>query len=188
MVWGVVGIVYAVPKIKEIKREYLKSPDYLQKSMNRPIPDTIYMLPNLQQTPAEKIKYEYDDEGRAQAAAHALKINKRSGVYYWDSNGGRPLNVATEVRHDSMHARARKATIFTAQDGSGSIVIWHDNHITRGWCGRHGQLSSRYQEKRHNEGRIFYGSSRFFPDRPENWCQMYDDRLRAEGLEPWMSY
>ncbi len=182
--WGLIGIFYAVPQMNKIKAEYAQTKPIYK---NRPVPDEISFLPNVQKTKTERIEYRYsDDERRARAAEYRLKINKRDGVYYWDSNGGKPLTVVTETKHDPYIGRPRWSTTFTAQDGSGSIVIFHDTYTTKGWC-RDGSYHAIYREERLNEQRVFRGSSRFFPPRPDDWCKTLNDTLWEKGYY-WYVY
>lgn len=164
----------------QIMREYNLTAEEYKKINNRPIPDSIYMLPYREITPTKNTKYDRSEEGHEIREADALKINKRDGVYYWDSNGGRPLTVVTKRGKMSENGFARKISTFTAGDGSGSIVIGHDGYELKGACHYPMGRNAQYIEYRLNEHRDFFGRPTFFPPRPNGWCKTLETRLNEE--------
>lgn len=180
-VWQVVVGHYVNKRITEIKQEFAEEQEKF--GDDRPLPDSIYLLPEAAVISGKRTYFGTVDENLRIKEANALLINKRDGVYYWDSNGKKPLTVVTKVKRSPSGNINRKASIFTAEDGSGSIVIWHDILSTKGGCHHIDQQpNSFYIEERVNEDRKLSGWSRFFPPRPDDWCKPFHERLREEGL------
>lgn len=106
----------------------------------------------------------HDDERKQDA----LRIVKRNGTYYWDSNGGAEL-VAHTTDKINLFNGAGKYTFFIALDGSGIIFIRHDEFPKRGFCPKLWDYAS-YREVRVNKREIYWGYGGYFPPKPANWC------------------
>lgn len=132
---------------------------------NQPIPDVIEMVPSVKYTSTETFQYKkrqyYEEFRKALKGKDVLRIRKRNGQYYWDSQGGIPLLVRTYTRG------SEKYTVFVAYDASGVIVIHHDNSAPY-FC--HSYTGGNYKEYRLYKREWFLGGASFFPPKPEGWC------------------
>ncbi len=106
----------------------------------------------------------HDDERKQDS----LRIVKRNGTYYWDSNGGTEL-VAHTTDKINLFNGAGKYTFFIALDGSGIIFIRHDEFPKRGFCPKLRDYAS-YKEIRVNKREIYRGYGGYYPPKPSNWC------------------
>lgn len=142
------------------------------KHKNQPIPDVIEMAPSVKYTQTATLNYKRVKDHKGFLAAlkgkDALKITKRHGQYYWDSQGGVPLLMMTED-HKSF-----KYTIFVAYDASGVIVIKHDNSMPH-YC--HLYTSGYYREYRLPKREWFLGGVGFFPPKPDGWCDSLNEYM-----------
>ncbi|PCI97635.1 MAG: hypothetical protein COB14_08845 [Alphaproteobacteria bacterium] len=129
--------------------------------------DVIELIPSAKFTPTETFKFDRTKSRKeyleALKSKDALRITKRNGQYYWDSQGGVPLLMMTETRS------AFKYTIFVAYDSSGVIEIQHDNS-SRGFC--HIYIAGYYREYRLQKREWLQGMTDFFPPKPEGWCEL----------------
>ncbi len=158
--------------------------------IRNPNPDEITLTPSVKITSSGKYKYEtwkliseelverknaepYESkeyhviEHKNEKEKDALRIVKRNGTYYWDSNGGAELISHTT---DQINLLGRKGiyTIFVALNGSGLIAIKNDEFESRGECNRY-KSSANYIEIRANNREIYYGVAGYYPPVIPTW-------------------
>lgn len=162
----------------------LKFPNYVP----NPYPDEISFIPYKKVTNQVEYSYQtqvvtsensystiiHDDEKKKDS----LIIRKRNGKFYWDSNGKKELMTITgffaPMKENGREIKKGKYTIFTALDGSGTIIIKHDIINSSGSCGYRRKISdyASYKEVKVNQGTILYGGGyrQLFPVKPDDWC------------------